>query len=444
MEKQREQWGSRMGFVFAAAGSAIGLGNIWRFPTVAGRNGGGAFVLLYLLIIMAIGIPVMISELSVGRKGQKSIVGSFLSIKNSPLWFLVGMMGVMSGFLILSFYSVIAGWGVSYIFNFLTGTFAAGVTPDEAATVFEGLVSNPVTPIFWHLIFMGLTGFIVFKGIAGGIEKYSKLLMPALFVLLVILAIRAITLPGAMEGVVWFLRPDISEISIQTVLASLGQVFFSLSLGMGAILTYGSYLSKKEDIPGNALIISLADLSIAILAGFIIMPAVFAFGLEPSVGPSLIFITLPSVFGSMYMGNVFGFLFFVLLSIAALTSSISLLEVVVAYFIDEKKWDRKKAVVVIGAVIFLLGIPVSLSQGGITIANIDFLDVFDTITSKLFLPLGGLMTVIFVGWVWGGQNVLAHIRQEGVKFKLGSAWLFLVKFILPLVLAYILISGFLG
>lgn len=444
MEKQREQWSSRIGFIFAAAGSAIGLGNIWRFPTEVGRNGGGAFVLLYFIIMMVIGIPVMISELSVGRKGQKNIVGSFLAIKNTPLWFIVGFMGVMSGFLILSFYSVIAGWGVSYIFKFITGSFSAGMTPEATEAVFVGLVANPIEPLFWHLIFMSLTVFIVFKGIAGGIEKYSKILMPALFALLVMLATRAITLPGAWEGVIWFIKPDISEISIHTWLASLGQVFFSLSLGMGAILTYGSYLSKKEDIPGNALLISVADLSIAVLAGFIIIPAVFAFSLEPGQGPGLIFITLPAVFGSMPLGNLFGFLFFVLLTIAAVTSAISLLEVVVAYFIDEKKWDRKKAVVIAGTAIFLLGIPVSLSQGGITIAGIDFLDLFDMITSKVFLPLGGLMTVIFVGWVWGGQNVLSHIRQEGVKFKLGEVWLMLIKFVLPLVLLYILISGFLG
>lgn len=444
MEKQREQWGSRMGFIFAAAGSAIGLGNIWRFPTVVGQNGGGAFVLLYLLIILAIGIPVMISELSVGRKGQRSIVGSFQSIKEGPLWWVVGMMGVLSGFLILSFYSVIAGWSVSYIFKFATGTFAGGMGAEAIENTFVGLITNPIQPLFWHLVFMFMTTYIVLKGIGGGIEKYSKLLMPALFVLLVVLAFRVLTLDGAMEGLRWYLTPDFSEITIQTVLNALGQVFFSLSLGMGAILTYGSYLSKKEDIPSNAVLISVADLSIAVLAGLIIIPAVFAFGLEPNTGPALIFMTLPAVFGSMPLGSFFGFLFFVLLTIAALTSAISLLEVVVAHFIDMKKWDRKKAALIAGIAIFALGIPVSLSQGGITIANIDFLDVFDIITSKVFLPLGGLMTVIFVGWVWGGKNALEHIRQEGVKFGLGEAWLFLAKFILPIVLLYILISGFIG
>ncbi|SES70376.1 sodium-dependent transporter [Anaerobranca gottschalkii] len=437
MEK-REQWGSRLGFIFAAAGSAIGLGNIWRFPTRVGENGGGAFVLIYLLIMFAIGIPVMISEFVVGRKGQKNIVGSFTSIKKTPLWYGVGFMGVLSGFLILSFYSVIAGWGVSYIFKFITGTFSGNV---DTESIFVGLITNPTQPLFWHLVFMAMTTFIVLKGIGDGIEKYSKLLMPTLLGLLVLLAIRALTLDGAWEGVIWYLKPDFSEIKADTILASLGQVFFSLSLGMGAMITYGSYLSKKEDIPGNAVLISLADLLIAVLAGFIIIPAVFAFGLEPGAGAGLVFMTLPAVFGAMPFGNFFGFLFFVLLTIAALTSAISLLEVVVAYFIDEVKWDRKKAALIVGTIIFLMGIPVSLSQGGITIANIDFLDLFDKITSLVFLPLGGLMTVIFVGWVWGGKNALEEIRQEGVKFELGNAWLFLIKYVLPIVLLYILISG---
>jgi NSS family neurotransmitter:Na+ symporter len=343
MEK-REQWGSRIGFIFAAAGSAIGLGNIWRFPTRVGENGGGAFVLIYLLIMFAIGIPVMISEFVVGRKGQKNIVGSFTSIKKTPLWYGVGFMGVLSGFLILSFYSVIAGWGVSYIFKFITGTFSGNV---DTESIFVGLVTNSTQPLFWHLVFMAMTTFIVLKGIGDGIEKYSKMLMPALLSLLVLLAIRALTLDGAWEGVVWYLKPDFSEIKADTILASLGQVFFSLSLGMGAMVTYGSYLSKKEDIPGNAVLISLADLLIAILAGFIIIPAVFAFGLEPGAGAGLVFMTLPAVFGAMPFGNFFGFLFFVLLTIAALTSAISLLEVVVAYFIDEVKWDRKKAALIV-------------------------------------------------------------------------------------------------
>ncbi|SHJ98537.1 neurotransmitter:Na+ symporter, NSS family [Anaerobranca californiensis DSM 14826] len=437
MEK-REQWGSRLGFIFAAAGSAIGLGNIWRFPTRVGENGGGAFVLIYLLIMFAIGIPVMISEFVVGRKGQKNIVGSFTSIKNTPLWYGVGFMGVLSGFLILSFYSVVAGWGVSYIFKFITGTFTGNVDTTE---IFIGLITDPIQPLFWHLVFMGMTTYIVLKGIGGGIEKYSKLLMPALLGLLVLLAIRSLTLSGAWEGVVWYLKPDFSAITTETILASLGQVFFSLSLGMGAMITYGSYLSKKEDIPVNALLISLADLFIAVLAGFIIIPAVFAFGFEPGAGAGLVFMTLPAVFEAMPFGSIFGFLFFVLLTIAALTSAISFLEAVVAYFIDEVKWDRKKATLIIGTIIFLMGVPVSLSQGGITIANIDFLDLFDNITALVFLPLGGLMTVIFVGWVWGGKNALSEIEQEGVKFKLGNAWLFLVKYILPVVLFYILASG---
>lgn len=443
MEKNREQWGSRLGFIFAAAGSAIGLGNIWRFPTVVGQSGGGAFIIVYLLIIFIIGIPLMIGELAIGRRGKRNIVGAFKEIKPGSPWWIIGALGVIAGFVILSYYSVIAGWSVSYIFKFLTGQFA-GLGAGDSSDVFGQLVSSPVEPLIWHGVFMAMTIGIVIFGIDKGIERASKIMMPVLFFLLIALAIRSLTLDGAMEGLRWYLTPDFSAINISIVLGALGQVFFSLSLGMGAIMTYGSYLADDNDIPNSAILISVADLSIAILAGLIIIPAVFAFGFAPEAGPPLIFITLPAVFGSMPAGNFVGALFFLLLTIAALTSAISLLEVPVSYVIDELKWNRKKAAVIVGLTIFVIGIPSSLSMGiwgEILFFGMPFLDFMDFFSSYLLLPIGGFLTAIFVGWIWGSKGAFGELKKEGVNFGLRGPWFAVVKYILPIVLLYILITG---
>jgi len=443
MAKEREQWTGRVGFIFAAAGSAVGLGNIWRFPTAVGQNGGGAFVLTYLVIIFLIGIPVMIAELVVGRRTQRNVIGAFKVLVPGSVWVVIGVLGVAAGFIILSFYSVIAGWSVAYIFKFVAGHFY-NISPGLVAREFEAMTSAPLQPLFWHGLFMAATIGVVLLGVARGIERWSKVLMPALVVLLVILAGRAITLEGAAEGIYWLLRPDFARLDLAIILGALGQVFFSLSLGMGAMLTYGSYLSRKEDIPGSAVYIALTDLAIAMLAALIIIPAVFAFGFDPQIGPPLIFITLPAVFSFMPLGWFFGILFFVLLSIAALTSAISLLEVVVAWFIDELGWRRPTASILAGLGIFLLGIPSSLSMGlwaDVQVFGLTFLGLFDTMTTNFILPLGGLLLVLFVGWRWGTAKALGEIRQEGVAFTLGSVWAVLVRFVLPLALAYILVSS---
>lgn len=443
MEKNREQWGSRIGFILAAAGSAIGLGNIWRFPTVVGQSGGGAFIIVYLLINFAIGIPLMIGELAIGRRGKRNVVGAFKEIKPDGPWWIIGSLGILAGLVILSYYSVIAGWSVSYIFKFLTGQFANLGTGDSG-DVFVQLVSSPVEPLIWHGIFMAMTIGIVIFGIDKGIERASKVMMPVLLFLLMVLAVRTLTLDGAMEGLRWYLTPDFSAINISIVLGALGQVFFSLSLGMGAIMTYGSYLADDNDIPNSAVLISIADLSIAILAGLIVIPAVFAFGFAPETGLPLIFITLPAVFGSLPAGNFVGALFFVLLTIAALTSAISFLEVSVAYIIDELKWNRKKASILVGVTTFLLGIPSSLSMGiwgEIMFFGMPFLDFMDFFSSYLLLPMGGLLTAIFVGWVWGSKGALNELRKEGVEFGLRGPWFVVVKYVLPIVLLYILITG---
>lgn len=402
--------------------------------------------MMYLVLIFLIGIPIMMVEFAIGRRTQRNIIGAFKELSPGSVWTVVGIFGVASGFIILSFYSVIAGWSLAYIFKFLQASFT-GLSPSGIEQQFLNLVSHPTIPLLWHGAFMVLTIGVVISGVAKGIERWSKILMPVLLVLLVILAARSMTLEGGREGVYWLLRPDFARLDVQTILGALGQAFFSLSLGMGAMLTYGSYLSRKENIPGSAVYIALADVAIAILAGLIIIPAVFAFGLDPEIGPPLIFITLPSVFMSMPAGNFFGALFFVLLSIAALTSAISLLEVVVAYFIDEVKWPRRMAAPLAGIAIFLLGIPSSLSNGVLSdflIFGLPLLDLKDFFTSNVLLPLGGLLMVIFTGWVWGTNRAVAEVEADGRRFALAGVWTVLIRWVMPLVLAYILISGLRG
>ena len=443
MENQaRGNWGSRIGFIAAAAGSAVGLGNIWKFPYITGQYGGAAFVIVYLLFVILVCIPVMSSELLVGRLTGKNPVGAFKQLVPQSSWWIVGAMGILAGFIILSFYSVIGGWAISYIFR--SGAYMASGGAN-AGDVFGGFITSPIAPLVWHAIFMAICIGIVMAGVEKGIEKYSKILMPALVVLMFILIIRSITLPGAGAGLSFYLKPDFSKLTGAGILAALGQAFFSLSLGMGCMITYGSYLKKDTNIPTDAYWISGADTAIAFLAGLMIFPAVFAFGLEPGAGPGLTFITVPAVFASMgTIGHLFGIIFFVLLTFAAVTSAISLLEVVCAYFIDEAKWDRKKATVIMGIIIFLLGVPCSLGLGVWSnikiIAGRDILDSLDFVASNILLPLGGFLLLIFIGWFWGTDKAI-KAGNEGAKggITLGSGYAFLVKYIAPIALIIVFI-----
>lgn len=439
---ERGNWQSQIGFVAAAAGSAIGLGNIWRFPYIVGRYGGAAFVLVYLAIIIFIGVPIMNSELLIGRKSERNAVGAFKVLAPGTPWFIVGAMGILAGFIILSYYSVVAGWAVAYIFK--SGAYMAADA--ETADVFVSFITSPVTPIIWHAIFMAMCIGIVAIGIEKGIEKYSKILMPMLVLVLLVLIIRSITLPGAGKGLAFYLKPDFSKLSAEGILAALGQAFFTLSLGMGCMIVYGSYLKKDQDIPINSYYIAGADTLIAFLAGFAIFPAVFAFGLEPGAGPGLTFITLPAVFAAMGpLGHFFGILFFFLLTIAALTSAISLLEVVSAYFIDEAKWNRKKAVWIMGIIIFLLGVPSSLGQGvwsGVKIiGGRDILDSLDFLANNALLPLGGFLLCIFIGWSWGTNKATEEANIGAKSIKLGTTYSFLIKYVIPIAIFIVFLSS---
>mgnify|MGYP003111369824 FL=1 len=440
---KREHWGSRLGFILAAAGSAVGLGNIWKFPYMAGANGGGAFLVIYLGLVFTIGLSVMLAEFVIGRMSEKNAIGAFAKLKGG-LWPIIGVFGVAAAFIILSFYSVVAGWTISYMIKSVTGALAVE-DPTALGDIFGTFIADTTSPLIFHAVFMALTVFVVLAGVGGGIERASKILMPALFALLIVLIVRSVTLPGGMEGVAFLLSPDFSKVTWSTVSDALSQAFFSLSLGMGAMITYGSYLSKKENLPGSAGWVTLLDSAVAVMAGLLILPAVFAFGFDPSAGPGLTFITLPAVFAQMPFGAFFAFLFFLLLAIAALTSAVSILEVVVAYFVDDRGISRKSAAVIIGFVIFLLGIPSSLSMGVMgdvkIIAGKNFFDLMDFISSSLLLPIGGLFISLFVGWVvWGKaqEEIAAH---NGVIPIWVGAWGVIVKFIAPIAIAFILLKG---
>ncbi len=442
MEK-RETWSSKVGFILAAAGSAIGLGNIWRFPYLAGMNGGSAFILIYVAVAILIGTSVMIAEFTLGRLTKKGAVGAFKSINKR--WTFTGFIGVLAAFSVMGFYPVVGGWTLAYMFKSLTGILSK---PEELESVFSKFISNPLEPLIWFLIYLILNAIIVQKGISKGIEKASEILMPTLFGIIILLAVKSLTLQNSIEGLKFIFKADFSKVTPQTILTALGQAFFSLSIGMGCMITYGSYLKKEEKIPNNALLVTLMDTLAAILAGIAIFPAVFAFGVEPTAGPGLVFIVVPQVFSKMgIFGILASFIFFTALAVAALTSSISLLETAAAYFIDELNWERKKAVRLSTTIMFTLGIFSSLSLGVLSnfkILGLNIFDFFDTLSTNVFLTIGGLLTAIFVGWIVKKEQLKRELSNEGtVNFPLFNTWHILMKFVIPLAVGIIALSGFL-
>lgn len=443
---RREHWASKLGFVLASAGSAIGLGNIWRFPYKAGQYGGGAFVLTYIIAVIIIGIPVMIAEFIIGRSAQKNPVGAFRSMRDSKFWPIVGWLGIASGFIILSYYSVVGGWILRYIWHSAIYFFQAGT----AKSTLDGFLSNPVSQVFWHGAFMFFTILIVRGGISSGIERWNKILMPSLFVILLLLTVNSLRSPGAWEGITFIFKPDFSKLSAAGILEALGHAFFSLSLGMGAMITYGSYLDKETNISASSLEIVGLNTVYALLAGLMIFPIVFTYQVDPKVGPGLFFITLPEVFARMPSGYIVSLLFFILVAFAALTSSISLLEVVISYFIDEHGWQRQKADFLIGFLIFLVGIPSALSfnilRNVTIIPGKNIFDSCDIIATNFMLPVGGLFIAIFAGWILTHSEKEAEIRRVENTFHFYDIWHFLIKYITPLALIVLLLytSGILS
>jgi len=447
----RGNWSSKIGFIIAAAGSAVGLGNIWRFPYVAGENGGAVFVFIYVLCVVLIGLPVMIAELAIGRHTVKNPVGSFKKLYPKSLWKAVGGLGVITGIGILSFYSVIAGYTVGYFIKILLGDFAQIESYTQAQDIFVKFTANPYISIGLFFVFMLFTVLVVGGGVSAGIERWSKILMPMLFLLLILLAIYSITLPGASKGLVFYLKPDFSKLSPTMLARALGQALFSLSLGMGTMITYGSYISKKDNLVTSASYVCFFDTLVAILAGMVIFPALFAMGMNPAGGPGLVFVVLPSIFAKMPGGMIFGTGIFLLLAVAALTSTISLLEVPVAYFVDEHGWPRKKAVLWMGLVTFIIGIPSALALGAnhfltnFIKENFGFLDFMNALFGNYSLSIGAFFIAIFAGYQWGTKAVAAEIQQEGNTFFLRRLWIFSIRFICPIaifiILAYIAGTG---
>lgn len=450
----RAQWASNLGFLLAAAGSAVGLGNIWKFPGKAYEGGGGAFILIYIAIIALVGATVMLAEFIIGRATQKNAVGAFCQLR--PAWKWVGGMGIFTGFIILCYYSHVGGWVLYYLCGYLTD--AAAISADPTAYFYRMLGVGSGFPwggaVLFPLLFAALTVFVVVKGVAGGIERLNKVAMPLLFLLLILLMVRAVTLPGAMDGLRYMLQPDFSLLTWNDVLVALGQAFFSLSLGMGIMCTYGSYLSREENLGRNVGIICTLDTLVAVLAGFTVIPAVFATLSASGVGKGagFVFTAMPGVFQAMPGGVFWAILFYLLLFFAALTSSISLLEGTVAYLTEQRGFSRKRASLALGVILFGIGLIYTLSQGHADIHGIwldkngisypIFGDMLEFLTDRLLLPLGGLLFCIFAGWVWGTKNGIAEVRQGGrFRFPLAGLWSLLVRFVAPAAIACILIAG---
>lgn len=442
---KRDNFGTRFGILAAAAGSAIGLGNIWKFPYIVGQNGGAAFILVYLGCIILIGIPIMLSEFAIGRKNQVNAVESFKKIAPKSKWHWTGFLSVSTAFIILSFYAIIAGWVFSYIWRSATGALK-GIPADKFGDYFNTLTANPLEPAFMTLLVLVITAIIVFFGVKTGIEKFSKFAMPLLVGLIVILMIRSVTLPGASAGLEFLFKPDFSKLEVSGVLEALGHSFYTLSLGMGIILTFGSYIKKDENIVTLSYQVAIADTIIALMAGVVIFPAVFAYGLEPSAGPGLLFITLPAVFKAMPLGQMFEFLFFTLIGIAALTSTVSLLETIVTFVSEQFKFNRTKAIIIVTASLFALAIPSVLSFGPLSeikiIKGLGIFDSLDFITANVFLPIGGILICLFTAWVWGTNKAEEEITSQGkYKFKQNKLHEISVKYVAPLCILIIFLYG---
>ena len=443
--KNREHWGSKLGFILAASGSAVGIGNIWKYPHMAGQNGGAAFTLVYLLCILVVGLSIVISEFVIGRKTQLSPVGAFETLAPKTAWKWVGFLGVASAFVILSFYGVVGGCMLKYIivsitcgFNVLKGN------PEAAGNVFNNFITGTWSPVLYQVIFMAVCIWVIVHGVKGGIEKWSKVMMPLIIILLAVLAVRGITLKGGLEGLSFLFKPRFEDLTASAIVLALGHAFFTLSLGMGTMVTYGSYLDREQNLLNSALWVIALDTAIAMLAGVAIFTTVFALGANPAEGPGLIFVVLPSVFPQLAAGTLWGSLFFILLFMAALTSAISILEVVTAYFIDQKGWSRAKATIQFGVVITLVGVFCSFSLGGFinltAFMDITFFDFMDYLSSKYMLPIGGMLTALFVLFHWGVPNFIDELYMGIPRIKIDSRIVVILLLVSAMVVGFIILN----
>lgn len=445
--ENRGNFGSRIGAVLAAAGSAVGLGNVWRFPTEVGNNGGAAFILIYLLFVVCVGVPVMLSEFVIGRHTHANTISAFSQLAPGKWWRIEGVAGVFVAFMILSYYVVVSGWTLFYAVQALGNSLSAD---QDYSAYFSDFVSNAYHPVIYAIVFMGITHFVIARGVQSGIERFSKLLMPLLFIIILVLVGCSFFMPGTSDGLNFLLRPDFSRVTGSVVLSAMGQAFFSLSLAMGCLCTYASYFSSDTKLVHTAFSVSLIDTFVAVLSGFIIFPAVFSVsGVEVNAGPGLVFITLPHVFNMAFhgipiLGYIFSSLFYLLLLLAALTSSMSLHESVTAYVLEVAHISRRKASVLVSCSCMLLGVACSLSFGPwsqYTLFGLTIFDLFDFIASKIILPIGGMLICLFVGWYLNRQMVRDEITNMGqVPFRLFGLYIFLIRYVVPIAMVLILVN----
>ena len=446
-KSERVSFGSKLGAILAAAGSAVGLGNIWRFPYETGNHGGAAFILIYLACVFVLGMPIMIAEFTVGRRSKASTGKAFGVLAPGTQWKWIGFLGVLAGLLILGYYSVVAGWTLEYIVTSLSNGFA-GKGPEDFVASFQSFSQDPIQPIVWLLAFLFLTHFVIVKGVKDGIEKYSKILMPVLFILIVVLAGCSLSLPNAGKGLEFLLKPDFSKVDAGVFLGAMGQAFFSLSLGMGCLSTYASYFGSDTRLGKTALSVGVIDTMVAILAGLIIFPAAFSVGIQPDAGPSLIFITLPNVFqqafgGVPFLAAIFSLMFYVLLALAALTSTISLHEVVTAYLNERFNLNRSRAALLVTSFCAVTGVLSSLSLGvwDAKFFSLSFFDLLDFVTAKLMLPLSGFLVCLFVGWYLKRSLSYEELTNYGMqKVSYFTVYMFILRFLAPVAISLIFVN----
>ena len=439
-EVNRATFGSKLGVIMATVGCAVGLGNIWRFPYMLGENGGAAFLAVYILCIILLGLPVMLTEFFIGRHSKRNAAGAFKLMAPGTKWSFIGYNGVLASFLILGFYSVVSGWTLEYMFQAVTGSLS-NKSPEAFTQDFALFSSGIFRPIFWTIAFIGMTHFIIVSGVKDGIEKTSKIMMPLLFIILFALCIRSVTLPNAEKGLDFLFKPDFSKLTSAVVLSAMGQAFFSLSIGMGCLITYSSYFDNKTNMQNTALQVTLLDTLVAVLAGVMIFPVVFSFGIAPTAGPELVFITLPNVFQQLPLGGLWSLVFFVLLALAALTSTISLHEGATAYIHEEYHISRAKAALFVSGGVLFLGIISSLSIGvwkEYTIFGLTFFDLLDYLTAKIMLPFGGMLICIYVGTRVDKKILKDELTNKGtVPFYFFNTYAFFMKYIAPIAIGLI-------
>lgn len=446
---EREHFKSTFGVLVAMAGSAIGLGNLWRFPYMVGVYGGAAFIFVYIILVFLLCLPILFSEVIVGRRSHTNAFIAFERLAPGSAWKWTGILMVATPILVVSYYSVIGGWSLEYLFKACTFSFTQGATRDELGTIFNSFITSTWTPIIWHTVFLLLTAAVILGGVNKGIEKFGKVMMPLLFLTVIAIAVRSVTLPGAGEGLVYLFKPDFSKITPEVCAAALGQGFFSLSVGFGIMLTYGSYTRKEANIALNSTWTAVADLMFALIASCAIMPAVFAFGLNPQEGPGLVFETLPFLFANMPLGGFVAILFFLALLVAALTSSVSLFEVGVAWLVEEKHFSRKASTWIVFAVTWAIGVLCSLSFGrlsGISIFGNSIFNFLDKLSANWLMPLGALLIVIFTGWKMKKSDVIDEFTNSGTlrgNARLSGFIYFLIRWLAPVAILIIFLSNLL-